>query len=237
MPRGGTRAEPAYEMTRDGFTLLAMGFTGKTALAFKVRYIEEFNRMEAALRAPVQPVLPNFTDPIMNTLELVIDLPFLAREINDAHRQVQFHGKSILMEAIRAGENLAKAKRDVEHGGFAAWVTANCEFSYRTAKRYMLVSKKAKLGPFDPGKSVDAFLKSFVEEAAEPEPPSTPRQFTREDAERALKLHALAERGATEHEQAAASGKLAVFAKEFGMTPEAVIAKAREFDSRNSREW
>lgn len=26
-------------MTRDGFTLLAMGFTGKTALAFKVRYL------------------------------------------------------------------------------------------------------------------------------------------------------------------------------------------------------
>lgn len=46
---------PAYEMTRDGFTLLAMGFTGKTALAFKVRYIEEFNRMEAQLKAPVQP--------------------------------------------------------------------------------------------------------------------------------------------------------------------------------------
>ena len=35
------RSLPAYEMTRDGFTLLAMGFTGKTALAFKVRYIEE----------------------------------------------------------------------------------------------------------------------------------------------------------------------------------------------------
>ncbi|WP_454683386.1 Rha family transcriptional regulator [Ancylobacter moscoviensis] len=42
------RTLPAYEMTRDGFTLLAMGFTGKTPLAFKVRYIEEFNRMEAA---------------------------------------------------------------------------------------------------------------------------------------------------------------------------------------------
>lgn len=49
------RTLPAYEMTRDGFTLLAMGFTGKTALAFKVRYIEEFNRMEAQLKAPVQP--------------------------------------------------------------------------------------------------------------------------------------------------------------------------------------
>lgn len=49
------RTLPAYEMTRDGFTLLAMGFTGKTALAFKVRYIEEFNRMEAALKRPEVP--------------------------------------------------------------------------------------------------------------------------------------------------------------------------------------
>lgn len=57
------RTLPAVEMTRDGFTLLAMGFTGKTALAFKVRYIEEFNRMEAQLKAPVQPILPDFTNP------------------------------------------------------------------------------------------------------------------------------------------------------------------------------
>lgn len=54
------RTLPAYEMTRDGFTLLAMGFTGKTALGFKVRYIEEFNRMEAALK---QPQLPDFSNP------------------------------------------------------------------------------------------------------------------------------------------------------------------------------
>ena len=39
-----------YEMTRDGFTLLAMGFTGKKALKFKLAYIEAFNRMEQALR-------------------------------------------------------------------------------------------------------------------------------------------------------------------------------------------
>ncbi|HEX6829221.1 MAG TPA: Rha family transcriptional regulator [Burkholderiales bacterium] len=40
---------PAYEMTRDGFTLLAMGFTGAKALHFKLAYIERFNRMEAKL--------------------------------------------------------------------------------------------------------------------------------------------------------------------------------------------
>jgi len=40
---------PAYRLTRDGFTLLAMGFTGKRALAFKLAYIAAFNRMEAEL--------------------------------------------------------------------------------------------------------------------------------------------------------------------------------------------
>lgn len=33
MPRGrGVRTNPAYEMTRDGFSLLVMGFTGKKAM-------------------------------------------------------------------------------------------------------------------------------------------------------------------------------------------------------------
>lgn len=40
---------PMYHMTRDGFTLLAMGFTGKEAMRFKIAYIELFNRMEAEL--------------------------------------------------------------------------------------------------------------------------------------------------------------------------------------------
>lgn len=39
-----------YEMDRDGFTLLAMGFTGERALKWKLRYIEAFNAMEAELR-------------------------------------------------------------------------------------------------------------------------------------------------------------------------------------------
>lgn len=42
------RALPSYELTRDGFTLLVMGFTGPKALAFKIAFIERFNAMEAA---------------------------------------------------------------------------------------------------------------------------------------------------------------------------------------------
>lgn len=39
----------SYDLTRDGFTILAMGFTGEEALKWKIKYMEAFNKMEAAL--------------------------------------------------------------------------------------------------------------------------------------------------------------------------------------------
>jgi len=47
------REMPEYLMTRDGFTLLAMGYTGPKAMKFKEAYIFEFNRMEQALKDQV----------------------------------------------------------------------------------------------------------------------------------------------------------------------------------------
>ncbi|MGK5722449.1 Rha family transcriptional regulator, partial [Proteus mirabilis] len=41
------RKSPYYELTRDAFVLIAMGFTGKKALQWKINYINAFNRMEA----------------------------------------------------------------------------------------------------------------------------------------------------------------------------------------------
>lgn len=43
---------PEYLMNRDGFTLLAMGFTGKEALEWKLKYIDAFNQMEQKLTNP-----------------------------------------------------------------------------------------------------------------------------------------------------------------------------------------
>lgn len=42
---------PMYYLTRDGFTFLAMGFTGKIAAKFKETYINAFNEMEEMLRS------------------------------------------------------------------------------------------------------------------------------------------------------------------------------------------
>lgn len=43
---------PEYLMNRDGFSLLVMGFTGKKALEWKIKYIQAFNEMEEELRNP-----------------------------------------------------------------------------------------------------------------------------------------------------------------------------------------
>lgn len=59
---GATRKSKAYRLTRDGFTFLAMGFTGARAQEFKWAYIDAFNKMEAALRqCPAQAQLPTPT--------------------------------------------------------------------------------------------------------------------------------------------------------------------------------
>lgn len=39
-------------LTRDGFSLLVMGFTGSKALKWKLKYIEAFNKMEQAIKNP-----------------------------------------------------------------------------------------------------------------------------------------------------------------------------------------
>lgn len=44
------KTNPMYYMNRDGFTLLAVGFTGKRALQFKIQYIQAFNSMETQIR-------------------------------------------------------------------------------------------------------------------------------------------------------------------------------------------
>ena len=49
---GYGREQPSYDMTRDGFTILAFGWNGPRAMDFKVRYIQAFNAMEAELRNP-----------------------------------------------------------------------------------------------------------------------------------------------------------------------------------------
>jgi Rha family phage regulatory protein len=63
----GGRRYPKYLMTKDGFTLLTMGYTGKKAMQFKLAYIERFNRMEGFIKSlyTTKADFPAFTEAVM----------------------------------------------------------------------------------------------------------------------------------------------------------------------------
>lgn len=77
------KKQPLYILTRDAFTLLAMGFTGSRAMAFKVAYINAFNRMEQLISGraeaqafPAQPpaaALPPFSDRFLGAIRQALD--------------------------------------------------------------------------------------------------------------------------------------------------------------------
>lgn len=55
------RSVRSYDMTRDGFVFLVMGFTGSSAARFKEAYIAAFNAMEAELRERQEEPVTTFT--------------------------------------------------------------------------------------------------------------------------------------------------------------------------------
>ncbi|WP_337430875.1 Rha family transcriptional regulator [Bilophila sp.] len=60
---------PMYVMSKDGFVLLVMGYTGAEAMRMKKSYIARFNEMEKALQANAPTSLPEALRAYANILE------------------------------------------------------------------------------------------------------------------------------------------------------------------------
>lgn len=80
MPETGDQQHKMYRITRDGFTLLAMGFTGKEALQWKLTYLQAFNRMEAELLKQANPnaigynrITPTQAQHLKELVQLVVE--------------------------------------------------------------------------------------------------------------------------------------------------------------------
>ena len=67
---------PMYYITRDGFSMLAMGYTGKKAMEFKEAYIKQFNAMESFIKS---------------LQSAKMDYPALTRAIEQAHKEPKFY--------------------------------------------------------------------------------------------------------------------------------------------------
>lgn len=94
-PKGEKR--PEYLITRDGFTLLAMGFTGKKAMEFKIAYINAFNAMEKKLSEslPCPPPTP-------------IDLTTSTTQLIDKINWQLISGKEVEPEILRYAWNIGR---------------------------------------------------------------------------------------------------------------------------------
>lgn len=80
---------PEYLLTKDGFTVVVMGFTGKKAMRFKEVYISRFNQMEQFIKSlqATKIEFPAFTDAIMGAHEEPKHYHF-SNEINMIYRIV-----------------------------------------------------------------------------------------------------------------------------------------------------
>jgi anti-repressor protein len=82
-----------YLMNRDGFSLLAMGFTGTKSLHFKLKYIEAFNKMEKYLSSQNQ---QNYTLP-HNFKEALIMLAEQVDENDQLKAQIENDKEKVLL--------------------------------------------------------------------------------------------------------------------------------------------
>lgn len=88
------REQRAYLMNRDGFTLLAMGFTGKAALEWKLKYIAAFNEMEKKLAEQPQ---------LTRSQLLATALIAAHEELEEKDKQIaELTPKSIFADAVSA---------------------------------------------------------------------------------------------------------------------------------------
>ncbi|MDR0807157.1 MAG: Rha family transcriptional regulator, partial [Enterobacteriaceae bacterium] len=70
---GAIRKMPMFELTRDAFVLIAMGFTGKKALQWKIEYINAFNKMEAELcNRPVSRTTTDQRTPLRDAVNMLV---------------------------------------------------------------------------------------------------------------------------------------------------------------------
>ena len=81
-------------MTRDGFTLLAMGFTGSKAMQFKLKYIDAFNQMEDYIRNESKYAQPEYRLP-QTYLEALQDLTSAVEENERLNNKIELDAPKV----------------------------------------------------------------------------------------------------------------------------------------------
>lgn len=113
---GNNKTYPEYLMNRDGFSLLVMGFTGRKALEWKIKYIQAFNAMEKELRnSGVSYVLImkyHKKHPVLSSADVAALLHVTRETVTQTLQQPLAKCKHGRDYYLVQGDNLAALKRD-----------------------------------------------------------------------------------------------------------------------------
>lgn len=150
------KKQPMFLMTRDGFSLLAMGLTGAKAMQFKIAFIEQFNAMEKVFQT-MKPTTPAVPQTFAEALRLAASQ---AEQIEEQQRKIEADAPRVLFsqavetsdKSVLIGE-LAKiiCQNGVQTGEkrLFAWLRENgylCSYG----ERYNQPTQKAmELGLFE----------------------------------------------------------------------------------------
>ncbi len=96
-----------FLMTRNGFSLLCMGFTGSKALDWKIKYIDAFNRMEQELKNPYK--LPTtYKEALIQLLEKVEENEKLTIENAEMKPKAEYHDEVLNKDGLITTTVIAK---------------------------------------------------------------------------------------------------------------------------------
>lgn len=97
------KENPMFIMNRDGFTLLAMGFTGEKTLQFKLEYINAFNKMEEAIKNGGFNVPKSFREALLLAAEQQEVIENQQKQIEEKNAKIEADKPKVLFsEAVSA---------------------------------------------------------------------------------------------------------------------------------------
>lgn len=137
---------PEYLMNRDGFSLLVMGFTGREALQWKMKYIAAFNAMEAELSKKQL----DFTDP-----NVVLQLATKWKEEVEARKQAEEKVAVLTPKAeytdtvLSADGGMSTTQIAKDYGRSAKWLNKILQVEhvqYKQGNQWLLYQEHADKG-------------------------------------------------------------------------------------------
>lgn len=111
---------PMFIMNRDGFTLLAMGFTGEKALQFKLEYINAFNKMEETIKNGGFNVPKSFREALLLAAEQQEVIENQQKQIEEKNAKIEADKPKVLFSEAVSASNKSILVRE-----FAKLITQN----------------------------------------------------------------------------------------------------------------